>query len=457
VDQRLASGQRLWRTVRVAGVVSPVAVVSAVGHRHHGVGCDGVGADPASVHRPADGTNEAILCHNPTMSRSESGTSTRYAAISRGRGTGAEGRSVAGVTDLVDVPRLETWLAARDLLVGDGDLTVAPLGQGHSNLTYLVRRGDEQLVLRRPPRGPRLPTAHDVVREARVLELLEGSGSDVRVPRVRAVCDDDSVMGAPFFLMDRSPGVVVRDSLPDFMSGPRGLGARRAVGVELPRVLGGIHTVDWRPFVDAGIGRPEGYLGRQLRRWVGQREGIQAAVAAAGGRARDLPDYDAVRDWLREHLPEESEPAVVHGDFKLDNVIVEPTAYVDATGEPMPSARIAAVVDWEMATVGDPRADLGYLLSFWPEPGETVPLAELVSVAPGFPLRDEVVGVWEQTTGRHAGDMRWFVALAGWKLAILLEASYHRWLAGRADDPFFARLDDGVPALLARARDVCGA
>jgi aminoglycoside phosphotransferase (APT) family kinase protein len=278
----------------------------------------------------------------------------------------------------------------------------------------------------------------------------------VRVPQVRGVCADDSVIGAPFYVMDRSPGVVVRDSLPDFMAGAQGYAARRAVGVELPRVLGAIHRVDWRPFVEAGIGRPAGYLDRQLKRWVGQREGIQAAVAAAGGRARELPDYDVVRDWLRSHLPAESEPAVVHGDFKLDNVIVAPTTSVDG-GLEVSSARITAVVDWEMATVGDPRADLGYLLSFWPERGETVPLAELVTSHEGFPSRDEVVGLWEDVTGRSAGDTRWFVALAVWKLAILLEASHHRWLAGLAEDPFFARLDEGVPQLLARARQVCGA
>jgi aminoglycoside phosphotransferase (APT) family kinase protein len=138
----------------------------------------------------------------------------------------------------------------------------------------------------------------------------------------------------------------------------------------------------------------------------------------------------------------------VHGDYKLDNVIVAP--------DPAAGARITAVVDWEMATVGDPRADLGYLLSFWPEPGETVPLAELVTSHDGFPRREEVVALWEEATGRVAGDTRWFVALAVWKLAILLEASYHRWLAGLADDPFFARLDDGVPQLLARARAIVG-
>ncbi len=361
------------------------------------------------------------------------------------------------MSDLVDADGLQRWLSGHDLLTGAGELAVTPLGEGHSNLTFLVRRGPDELVLRRPPRGPLLPTAHDMVREARVLGLLAASGESVRVPRVRGVCEDTGVIGAPFYVMDRSAGVVVRDTLPDFMAGPEGRAARHEVGVELPRVLGAIHRVDWRPFVDAGIGRPAGYLDRQLRRWVGQREGIQAAVAAAGGQARELPDYDVVRDWLRAHLPEESEPAVVHGDFKLDNVIVAPATSVDEAGNPTATARITAVVDWEMATVGDPRADLGYLLSFWPERGETVPLAELVTSHDGFPTRDEVVALWEDASGRSAGDTRWFVALAVWKLAILLEASHHRWLAGLAEDPFFARLDAGVPQLLARAREVCGA
>jgi len=356
------------------------------------------------------------------------------------------------VSDLLDIAALEAWLSARGLLPGEGSLSVLPLGEGHSNLTFAVSRGERELVLRRPPRGPLLPTAHDVVREAQVMTLLRAGGFE-RVPVVRGVCDDDSVLEAPFYVMDRSPGVVVRDELPAALSGPAGRAARGEVGAELAAVLGAIHRVDWRPFVEAGIGKPSGYLERQLRRWSGQREGIQAAVAAAGGQARELPDYDAVRDWLRANLPPETEPAVVHGDYKLDNVIVEMSVDDDGTAR----ARISAVVDWEMATVGDPRADLGYLLSFWPEAGESVPLAELVTQADGFPTRAEVVALWEQATGRVAGDTRWFVALAVWKLAILLEASYHRWLAGMADDPFFARLDEGVPALLARAREVCGA
>ena len=341
---------------------------------------------------------------------------------------------------LVDLGRLTTWLRT------DDTVTVARVGEGHSNLTYAVQAGPQKWVLRRPPAGPLLPTAHDVVREYRVLDLLTRAEQPVRVPKPVSVCEDPAVLGAPFYLMEQVEGVVVRDTLPGWLDEP----ARRALGLDLAAAFAELHRVDIKPFVAAGLGRPDGYLARQLRRWTGQREGIQAAVAAAGGQARDLPDYDAVRDWLVAHLPAEAEPAVVHGDAKLDNVVVGP-------GE-LPV--VAAVLDWEMATVGDPRADLGYLLSFWPEPdveggSATHPLAQLVTAAAGFPSRDELVATWEQGTGRAAGDLTWFVTLAIWKLAVLLEASYHRYLAGTTDDPFFAGLEHGVPALLAQARETC--
>jgi len=347
----------------------------------------------------------------------------------------------------VDPTALTAW--AQGQLPGTGALQVSPLGQGHSNLTYLVGRAGsgEQWVLRRPPAGPLLPTAHDVVREFRVLSLLAASSTPVRVPPVVALCEDAAVIGAPFYLMQRVPGTVIRDRLPTWLAEPA---AQHRLGVDLADTLAEIHCVQWQPFVQAGVGRPGGYLARQLRRWSGQREGIAEAAAAAGGRARDLPDYDAVRDWLGANLPAETEPAVVHGDFKLDNVIV---------AGPAADARVASVLDWEMATVGDPRADLGYLLSFWPEPGHdpaVAQLAQLAVVGNGFPTRDEVVARWAARTGRDPGDTGWFVALAVWKLAILLEASYHRWLAGMTDDPFFATLDTAVPALLARARQVAG-
>ena len=346
----------------------------------------------------------------------------------------------------VDLTALAVW--AEQGLPGEGPLEVTSLGDGHSNLTFLLRRteGGADYVLRRPPMGPLLPTAHDVVREYRVLDLLGGAEPPVRVPAVVALCEDTSVLGAPFYVMERADGIVVRDVLPDWLAGDDQ--AQHRLGLDLVDTLAEIHATDWRPFVAAGIGRPDGYLGRQLRRWTGQREGVQTAVAAAGGKARDLPDYDVVRDWLVAELPAEVEPALVHGDYKLDNVIVQ-------RGDGGP--RVAAVVDWEMATVGDPRADLGYLLSFWPEPGVQPVMGQLVALGEGFPSRAELVRRWADRTGREPGDTRWFVALAVWKLAILLEASYHRWLAGTAVDPFFATLDEGVPALLARARAVAGA
>jgi len=382
----------------------------------------------------------------------------------------------------VDERRLAQWLQTRlDLRGSDAvGVTVERLAEGHSNLTYVVTRapsfGEEaprSWILRRPPAGPLLPTAHDVVREFRVLDLLGRSDHKVRVPRVVALCEDLDVIGAPFYLMDRVHGTVVRGEIPAWL----GEAGRRALGLDLALALAEIHLVPPEPFVADGIGRPDGYLARQLRRWIGQREGIQVAVAQAGGRARELPDYDAVRDWLRAHLPDETPAAVVHGDYKLDNVIVSPpgdnvivspkgdnvivsppgdNVIVSPPGE-TGGPHVAAVVDWEMATVGDPRADLGYLLSFWPEPGETYPLPGLVTAGRGFPTRAELVHEWETATRRVAGELTWFVALAVWKLAVLLEASYHRHLAGSTDDPFFASLDQGVPALLAHAREICHA
>ncbi|MCA1823303.1 MAG: phosphotransferase family protein [Frankia sp.] len=344
--------------------------------------------------------------------------------------------------ELVDARRLAEWAAGR--LPGDGPISVERLVAGHSNLTFVVRRDDREWILRRPPRGPLLPTAHDVLREYRVLDLLGQSGATVRVPDVVAACDDASVIGAPFYLMTKVDGTVIRATLPptvDDDADPDHRARRRALAFDLVDALAELHAVPVAPLVSAGIGRPDGYLERQLKRWRGQRD---------GARVRELPDYDAVSRWLGEHMPEPQPPAVVHGDYKLDNVIV-------VSGE-MP--RVAAIVDWEMATVGDPLADVGYLLSLWFAPGEAAEFADVagaVSQRPGFPSRAELTARYEQAAGRSMTDIRFYTTLAVWKLAILLEASYARHLAGTTDDPFFALLDDGVPALLRRARETSGA
>lgn len=349
-------------------------------------------------------------------------------------------------TALVDPDRLSAWAAEN--LPGDGPVDVQRHAEGHSNLTFVVRRGDQEWILRRPPQGPLLPTAHDVLREYRVMKLLKDGGG-VRVPTVVAACEDTDVIGAPFYLMDRVEGIVIRDKLPDWLADDdRDQQTRHDLGIDLADALAELHTAPYQPLCDAGIGKAEGYLERQLRRWRGQREGVQEAAKAFGTTARELPDYDVLRDWLAETVPDPVPSAVVHGDYKLDNVIV--------TTPPNGPGRIAAIVDWEMATVGDPRADLGYLLSFWIQSSDELPWHDYVTDARGFPSRDELVNRWSQQTGRDPGDTKWFTALAIWKLAILLEASFHRHLAGTTDDPFFALLEQGVPALLQRAREVAG-
>ncbi len=317
---------------------------------------------------------------------------------------------------------------------GSGPVEVERLAAGHSNLTFVVRRDGREWILRRPPHGPLLPTAHDVLREYRVLELL--AHSDVRVPQVTAACDDESVIGAPFYLMERVAGDVIRERLPEWADEA----TRRTVGFELVDALAELHLAPAEPFVAAGIGKPSGYLERQLRRWRGQRE---------GAKVRELPDYDVLSAWLEDRLPPQSQSSLVHGDYKLDNVVFD-------------GPRLVAILDWEMATVGDPLADLGYLLSFWLEPGEKEEFLEVagaVTTQPGFPNRDELVRRYAERTGTAVTqqELSPYVVLALWKLAILLEASYARHLAGTTDDPFFALLDRGVPALLARARRVAGA
>lgn len=359
----------------------------------------------------------------------------------------AEAATPAEPVEAVDAGRLSDWLRGRgELPPGEPDVQVRPLGEGHSNLTFAVEFPDgRQVVLRRPPRGPLLPTAHDVVREYRVLRLLDGTG--VRIPEPLAAEEDAGVLGAPFILLERAPGIVIRGEVPGWVDARTG----PVLADELVGALAEVHRAPWSRLVEAGIGRPGGYVERQVRRWVGQREGLQEAVAAAGARARELPDYDIVRDWLRATLPAEAEPAVVHGDYKLDNVLVLPPE------GPAAAPRLSAILDWEMATVGDPRADLGYLLSFWVEPGETAVFPDLATRSDHLPPREELIDHWARATGREPRDIAWFRVLAIWKLAILLEMSYYRWLAGTAEDPFFARLEEGVPALLAQAREVAGA
>lgn len=353
----------------------------------------------------------------------------RFAFVVRGSKAAAGPR----LPPLVDEERLAAYLERH--LPGGAPLRVRRLRAGHSNETFVVTWGGRDYVLRRPPRGAFLPTAHDVGREYRVMSAL--ARTPVRVPRCVLMCDDEDVIGAPFYLMERVGGIVIRDRLPAAFGRPH----RTAIAHELVDALVELHAVDPAACGLVGFGRPDGYLERQLRRWNGQLE-------LTLPHTRPVPELEEVGRWLAAHIPAQSATTIVHGDYKLDNVMLAAT----------PPVRVVAILDWEMSTLGDPLADLGWMVSFWWQPGE--PGCEVLShlarvtALEGFPSRAELVARYAEATGRDVTHLRWYVVLALWKLAVLLEGSYARHLAGATDDPFFATLERGVPGLARHALGV---
>src|SRR3954454_24024269 len=342
----------------------------------------------------------------------------------------AEGNSRA---PLVVLDTLTAFLDEHGL--GDGELEIEPVGDGHSNVTYAIARGDARFVLRRPPRPPLPPSAHDVLREARVLRATAGQA---RVPAVLAVCDDEAVIGAPFYVMELVEGDVITETVPDRLDTPEG---RRRVGDELIDALVEVHAVDWRACGLEGFGKPTGYLERQLRRFTGLWE---------HNKTREIPQVETVGAWLRENLPgPESRPpaTIVHGDFRLGNTIY-------AAGAP---ARLCAILDWEMATIGDPLADVGYLCTLWVDRDDP-PLGQFelntITRREGFPTRDELVARYEERSGRPMGEMRWYRTLALWKSIVFMEGNYKRAASGATDDPFLRGFGEGVVELARRAEEM---
>ena len=327
---------------------------------------------------------------------------------------------------------LERFLDAHGL--GEGRLEVQRIGEGHSNYTFLVERSGARVVLRRPPRPPLPPSAHDVLREARLLKALEAT--PVRVPRVLAVGDDEDVLGVPFYVMEENHGTVITSDIPAALDTP---GERRRVSEELLDALVELHAVDWRACGLEGYGKPSGYLERQLRRFGGLWE---------HNKTRELPVVEEVGDWLAQNLPASPESTIVHGDYRLGNVMV--------TAEAPPE--LVAIFDWELSTIGDPLADVGYLTVTWVEPGDPDDMSfSSLSAATrrgGFLSRDELVARYEQRSGRSMSALNWYQALALWKAAVFMEGNYKRFTSGASDDEYLASFDEGVPALAEKAREV---
>ncbi len=320
------------------------------------------------------------------------------------------------------------FLAAAGLEAPD-DLQVMPIGDGHSNVTFSLSTG---VVLRRPPRGPLPPSAHDVLREARLLRALEPTA--VRTPRVLAVCDDPGLIGAPFYVMEHVAGEVITAVMPPALDTPAER-ARTADG--LVDGLVELHAVDPDAVGLSDFGKPTGYLERQLRRFTGLWE---------HNRTREVPEVEQVGRWLADHLPESPPATIVHGDYRLGNTIFADTA----------PAELRAILDWEMATIGDPLADVGYMMIHWIEAGDAVGRFNLQSVTTleGFPTRQELVARYEERSGRDVQNLDWYVALALWKGTVFMEGNYKRAVSGATDDPYLKTFGEGVVELARRALDV---
>ncbi|MEV0679281.1 phosphotransferase family protein [Actinosynnema sp. NPDC050436] len=300
--------------------------------------------------------------------------------------------------------------------LGTAPLTADLIPGGRSNLTYRLTDGTSRWVLRRPPLGHVLATAHDMAREHRVITALAGTA--VPVPQTLHLCTDPDVVGAPFYLMREVPGVALRhrDQCP-WLTPDKAA----ALSTRLVDVLADLHAVDPAEVGLGDFGRPDGFLRRQVARWGTQLD---------ASRSRELPGADELRDRLAATVPGSGRAAVVHGDYRLDNVLVT----ADPTG-------ISAVLDWEMATLGDPLADLGLLRVYWTGLGAADdPITGTVSALPGFASADELVERYARRSGADVSGLGWYTAFAYFKLAVILEGIHYRFTTGKTVGAGFDRI-----------------
>jgi aminoglycoside phosphotransferase (APT) family kinase protein len=324
--------------------------------------------------------------------------------------------------------RLEAWLKVQ-LPEMAGPLFVEQFPAGHSNLTYLLRCGANELVLRRPPFGNQVKSAHDMGREFRVLSRLSKVFS--AAPRPYIYCDDETVIGAPYYVMERRSGLILRTNAPSQLALDADM-ARR-LSTALIDQLAILHAVDWRAAELADLGKPEGYVERQVSGWAKRYEQAQTG---------DVPEMNRIARWLSEHLPAESRAAIIHNDYKYDNVVLKPD-------DP---AQIVAVLDWEMATLGDPLMDLGTTLGYWIEAGDPEPLKQTAfgpTAVPGSLTRRELAACYEERTGLAVPNPLFYYCFGLFKIAVIVQQIYARYVRGNTRDERFARLG-GLVTVLAR-------
>jgi aminoglycoside phosphotransferase (APT) family kinase protein len=329
-------------------------------------------------------------------------------ATGSGPGTAAE---VEGI----DREGVEAWFE-ENVAGAELPLSFERISGGHSNLTFGVTdSAGHRWALRRPPLGRRLGSAHDMAREHKVVSAL--GPTEVPVAPIAGICEDESVNEAPFYVMEFVEGPILRFRA-DAAVFPEE-SDRRAIGERVVDTLVAIHAVDPDAVGLGDLGRKEDYVARQLHRWQGQWE---------KSKTRELTVIDSVHERLAARIPEQGPATIVHGDYRLDNMILNP------------AGEVAAVVDWELCTLGDPLADIGLLMVYWSDPEDQLrPLVEPATIEPGFPKRDELRTRYAERSGRDLSDLDFFIALGYWKLAIILEGVYARYAAGQ-----YGKTDEGI-------------
>ncbi len=307
-----------------------------------------------------------------------------------------------------------------------GDLMVRQFPSGHSNLTFFLQIGEQELVLRRPPFGAHIKTAHDMAREYRILSHLHPVYGKVPLPLL--FCEDESIIGAPFYVMERVRGIILRAQPPQGLALTTDI--MHDLAVAFVDNLAAIHAVDYVAAGLGDLGKPQGYAMRQVRGWTERY---------ANAKTDDIPEIERVAAWLAEHLPPESGAALIHNDYKYDNLVLDPD-----------NLSIRAVLDWEMATVGDPLMDLGTSLGYWVEandPDELRALAFGPTMLPGNLTREEIVQRYARGSGRDVAHIQFYYVYALFKIAVIVQQIYNRYKQGFSHDPRFAKMIDAVHVL----------
>lgn len=327
----------------------------------------------------------------------------------------------------LDLVKLEPFLRAH-FPNECGELIVRQYPSGHSNLTYSLQLDSREMVLRRPPFGSKVKTAHDMSREFRVLSKLHGYYPPA--PHVLLFCDDASVLGAPFYLMDPIHGVILRREVPAGLDLSPEV-ARRVCESFLDN-LALLHSLDCNAIGLADLGKPQGYLERQIRGWIERYH---------GSKTHDIPEVETISNWIQQHVPASTEAALIHNDYKYDNVVLDPNDL----------PRIIGVLDWEMCTIGDPLSDLGSALAYWVDAGDPPDILETrwgPTSYPGSLSRAELVQRYAHRTGRNVSQMAFYLVFARFKIAVIVQQIYYRYHQGLTHDERFATMPSRIKLLL---------